>query len=231
MQSVFPAELVAPQPEARERVVRRRPPVTPTRQTEALTARPTEVWQRPGVKVTAQRVATAAAIPTSAGASVVGRVDAIPGVVISVPIRHRPNTAKAVAGIGMGQAQRVDPVRLSPDEALPGLSSLLVGQVPPDAQSAPSPEYWREIQQRIKRNQRYPKFARERGVEGATTIRFTLRRDGSVADVGVATSSGHTRLDSAARRSVSEAAPFPPFPAGEHGESMNLTVTIIFELE
>jgi TonB family protein len=231
LQSVFGAELFAPRPEARERVVRRRPPVAASRATDALTVRPTDVWERPGATVTTQPVATAAAIPSSSGASLVARVYDLPGAVIAVPIRHRPTTAKAVEGIGVGDAQRVDPVRLSPDEALPGLSSLLVGQAPLDAQAAPSPAYWSEIQKRIKRQQRYPKFARERGVEGAATIRFTLLRNGSVADVTVAESSGHSRLDSAARRSVSEAAPFPPFPTGQHGDSMSLTVTIIFELQ
>jgi len=231
LQSVFGAELVAPRPEARERVVRRRPPVAPLRANDALVARPTEVWEQPGRTVATQRVTTSAAIPSSSDASLVARVYDLPGDTIAVPMRLRQDSGKAIEGARMGEAQRVDPARLSPDEALPGLSSLLVGQAPLDAQAAPSPEYWREIQRRIKRQQRYPKFARERGVEGATTIRFTLRRDGSVADVDVAKSSGHSRLDSAAQRSVSEAAPFPAFPAGERGDSMNLTVTIIFELE
>jgi protein TonB len=131
----------------------------------------------------------------------------------------------------MGEGRRADPARLAPDEALPGLSSFLLGDTPGQEPATPTPEYWREIQRRIKEKQRYPRFAQESGVQGSTTLRFILRRDGSVEDITVAESSGHRRLDDAAKRSVADASPFPAFPPGQRGDSMPLVVSIIFELE
>jgi TonB family protein len=49
-------------------------------------------------------------------------------------------------------------------------------------------------------------------VSGVTTMRFTIRRDGSIIDVEVARPSGYTALDLAAQRALGLTR-LPPLPA------------------
>lgn len=232
LRSTFGAELlVAPQPTQTKRVMRRRPVPQPRRPSSDLAVVTSDTWRPPGEAIAVAPVATAAVVPGATGTALVGRSAELPGETMSVAIRRAPAATEVVNGVPMGEARRVDLGATSPDEALPGLSSFLLGDAPVGSDAAPTPEYWRDIQKRIKDKQRYPRFARESGVEGTTTIRFTLVRDGSVRDVGVAESSGRRRLDDAAKESVAAAAPFPPFPPGQTGDALTLEVSIIFELQ
>ncbi len=231
LQSAFGAELLAPQAETKKRPMRRRAAPQPIRLSEELSVRPSDAWRRPGAAISVAPVATAALVPNGSAASLVGRAAELPGETMTIPIREERPTSQVVARVSMGEGRRADPARLAPDEALPGLSSFLLGDTPGQEPATPTPEYWREIQRRIKEKQRYPRFAQESGVQGSTTLRFILRRDGSVEDITVAESSGHRRLDDAAKRSVADASPFPAFPPGQRGDSMPLVVSIIFELE
>ncbi|MBT3268659.1 energy transducer TonB [Candidatus Poribacteria bacterium] len=231
IQSAFGAELLAPRAEIKARPIRRRPAPQPIRLTEELNVRAADIWRRPGAAIATAPVATAAIVPNGPGSALVGRAAELPGETMTIPIRQERPTQDVVARVAMGEGRRVDPGRLAPDEALPGLSSFLLGDTPGQEPVVPTPEYWREIQRRIKEKQRYPRFAQESGVQGSTTLRFILRRDGSAEDITVAESSGHRRLDDAAKRSVADASPFPAFPPGQRGDSMPLVVSIIFELE
>jgi protein TonB len=65
----------------------------------------------------------------------------------------------------------------------------------------------------LEKFKRYPAAA-HRAV-GKTTLRFVLNRDGSVADVEIAKSSGNAILDQAALDIVRRASPFPKFPAAK----------------
>ena len=48
----------------------------------------------------------------------------------------------------------------------------------------------------------YPSASQEEGDEGIVTLRFIVQPDGSVSDIQIARSSGHSRLDAAARRNL-----------------------------
>ncbi|MEM7219992.1 MAG: energy transducer TonB [Pseudomonadota bacterium] len=61
-------------------------------------------------------------------------------------------------------------------------------------------------------NLNYPAEARQRQLYGDLTLLVTIRPDGSLKDVRVLRSSGHSVLDDAALRIVRLAAPYPPFP-------------------
>ena len=56
----------------------------------------------------------------------------------------------------------------------------------------------------------YPAAAAEAGLEGTTTIRFAVHKDGKVGDCAVAISSGHSELDAAACRLAQERFRFRP---------------------
>ena len=231
MRAVFGAELlVAPDTTQKKRVIRRRQLPQAHRATSELAVVTSDAWRPPGDAPTTAPVATAVIGPAGQGTALVARSAALPGETMTVAIRREPTTTDVVTNMTMGEARRAELTVAAPDEALPGLSSFLLGNAPGGTAAAPTPEYWREIQKRIKNKQRYPRFAREAGVEGTTTISFVLLPDGTARDVAVAESSGRRRLDEAARRSVVEAAPFPPFPPGQTGDALRLSVSIIFEL-
>ncbi|HAR44965.1 MAG: hypothetical protein A2X56_09960 [Nitrospirae bacterium GWC2_57_13] len=74
----------------------------------------------------------------------------------------------------------------------------------------PEPEAQRMIREAIERAKRYPRFARERGIEGIVHVRFRISPSGSVDGVEVVKTSGHEILDEATVRTVYRAGPMPP---------------------
>ncbi|MBN1574147.1 MAG: energy transducer TonB [Deltaproteobacteria bacterium] len=91
--------------------------------------------------------------------------------------------------------------------------------------------YILKIRDRIERKKRYPKAARLNNEEGTATVSFLLDASGGVANVRVVLSSGHDRLDTAALKTILEAAPYPPIPEKLRRRSLNLKVPIKYELK
>jgi len=85
------------------------------------------------------------------------------------------------------------------------------------------PDYLTTMVDLIQRN-----WNSKQQVAGTTTIRFTILRDGTVADVQVARPSGYTVLDLAAQRAVAMAR-MPPLPAAYRPE--RLTVHLNFQYQ
>ena len=71
-------------------------------------------------------------------------------------------------------------------------------------------EDWRLKIERVG-NLNYPEEARRNGVYGSLILSVEINADGSLKNVRVDRSSGHTELDEAARRIVKLAAPYAPF--------------------
>jgi TonB family protein len=61
----------------------------------------------------------------------------------------------------------------------------------------------------IERVKKYPRLARERGIEGVVRLRFMLNHSGGVDTVELVKSSGYEILDSASISAVYRAAPMP----------------------
>lgn len=76
-------------------------------------------------------------------------------------------------------------------------------------------EYVDQWRQRIEKigTQYFPEEARQRKLYGSLVMTVHIRADGSVEKVEIDRSSGFRLLDTAARRAVDLAGPFPPFPA------------------
>jgi TonB family protein len=72
-----------------------------------------------------------------------------------------------------------------------------------------SAEQWAQIVSSIERVKNYPRFARERGIEGVVHVRFRLRPQGDVERVEIVKSSGSGVLDESSVRTVYRAAPMP----------------------
>lgn len=76
----------------------------------------------------------------------------------------------------------------------------------------------------------YPKLSRRRGEQGKVTLRVRVRPDGRAEAVEVAHSSGHPRLDDAARETV-QSWRFVPARQGETAIESSLLVPIVFKLD
>ncbi|MFY9826882.1 MAG: energy transducer TonB, partial [Thermoanaerobaculia bacterium] len=58
------------------------------------------------------------------------------------------------------------------------------------------------------------------------TIAFRIQRDGSIAELTVARSSGYNSFDLAALRAVQNAAPFPPLPRAYRNDSLGVNLIV-----
>jgi len=74
-------------------------------------------------------------------------------------------------------------------------------------------DYLEDWRQRIEMlgNLHYPEEARKRAIYGSLRMLVSIHPDGSIKEVDILKSSGHSVLDDAAIRIVQLAAPFPPF--------------------
>ncbi|TVP55703.1 MAG: energy transducer TonB [Halomonadaceae bacterium] len=73
--------------------------------------------------------------------------------------------------------------------------------------------YVQNWQQRVEAigNAQYPEQARRDGIHGQVRMLVAINRDGTLRDITVLQSSGHSVLDDAAMRIVRQASPFAPF--------------------
>jgi protein TonB len=62
--------------------------------------------------------------------------------------------------------------------------------------------YRNQVQRELKRNQRYPKVAETRGIEGDVRLEISIDDNGNVTNVSIAESSGNSALDDAAIAAV-----------------------------
>lgn len=76
----------------------------------------------------------------------------------------------------------------------------------------------------------YPKLAQRRGWQGTVLLDIKVDSQGNVLSAVVNQSSGHSALDKRALKMVEKASPFPAPPIILKGESLNISVPVIFKL-
>lgn len=81
----------------------------------------------------------------------------------------------------------------------------------------------------IARYRRYPEEARRERLQGTVQVLFAMRRDGSVTDVWVRTSSGQRVLDAAAADTIRQAQPLPRIPP-ELPDHLTILVPVAFDM-
>lgn len=113
----------------------------------------------------------------------------------------------------------------------PGLHSFLSSSSLPQIPLDNMEDLIRIIRRRIESAKRYPPEARRVGYEGTVVISFTINLDGTLTDVRVINSSGHTILDRAAVMTIKRAAPFPSLKPYTTEQSLTLEVPITFRLK
>jgi periplasmic protein TonB len=135
-----------------------------------------------------------------------------------------------------------DPVRAIPEDAIarppqaePGRVLAPAASAPASAPPASSPTlqtaalFQRTLLSHIARYRHYPDQARRDRVQGTVQLVFAMRRDGTVTDVWVKTSSGHNALDRAAVDTIHDAQPLPRIPTDLPGQ-LNISMPVAFNL-
>ncbi|OPF91401.1 hypothetical protein I8G32_01377 [Rhodopseudomonas palustris] len=92
-----------------------------------------------------------------------------------------------------------------------------------------SAAFQRTLLSHIARFRQYPNEAKRLRTQGVVRLIFAMRRDGSVNQMTVATSSGSVILDEAAIATVRRAEPLPRIPA-ELPDNLNISVPVAFDL-
>ena len=91
--------------------------------------------------------------------------------------------------------------------------------------------YLAALAAKINRRKYYPAAARRRGEEGRVVVRFVVRADGELTDLGIVESSGSRRLDAAALKTLRRVSPFRPLPEVLERDHWPISVPIAFSLK
>ncbi len=81
----------------------------------------------------------------------------------------------------------------------------------------------------IARYRRYPDAARQDRLQGIVQAVFAMRRDGTVTEVWIKSTSGHKLLDVAAIETIRRAQPLPKIPS-ELPDHLNILMPVAFDL-
>lgn len=90
--------------------------------------------------------------------------------------------------------------------------------------------YRSQVQLELKRNQRYPRIAESRGIEGDVKLEISIDHDGNVTQVAVEESSGNSALDDAAIAAVKRSNLKQYMQDILRGHIDKITVTVGFKL-
>ncbi len=90
--------------------------------------------------------------------------------------------------------------------------------------------YASQVRQRIEAFKTYPRRAQRAHMEGAIRVRFVLSPGGDVKRITIVRGSRFAALNTAAKKAVLSAAPFPSLPEHMAKTPISLEVTLCFEL-
>jgi len=91
--------------------------------------------------------------------------------------------------------------------------------------------YLRKIKRRIDQLWVYPPRAAEQREEGTTVVKFTINRNGALAESWVITSSGSELLDQGVISVIKSAHPYEPLPANLNLSRLHIVATFDYRLK
>ncbi len=118
----------------------------------------------------------------------------------------------------------------APPQPQPPVQVASAPPAAPPQPAAPPPSYLAQLVAELERHKSYPRSAQSRRQQGTALLRFTLTRDGHVAEWRIERSSGHDRLDDAVEAMIRKADPLPPLPPEIRGDRLDLVVPVSFVL-
>ena len=111
------------------------------------------------------------------------------------------------------------------------LEPLAAPSAPPGPDPGALDRYRLQLVTVAARFKRYPRSAIDNNWEGAVVVRMTIGRDGGIAALGVARSSGHEVLDRQALDMFRTATPFVQLPPELAGREFELELRAIYSLK
>lgn len=90
--------------------------------------------------------------------------------------------------------------------------------------------FFGSVRKKIESHKKYPRFAKNSGIEGRSGVKITILKSGQLEKVEVVDSSGSEILDNAAMQSIREASPFPPIPMGLRQNRIELSIYLVFKM-
>jgi protein TonB len=91
--------------------------------------------------------------------------------------------------------------------------------------SSQSRDYKSKLIRLVERYKYYPLKARSNGIEGTSTVEFTVRSNGNISGVSLARSSGIKILDQAALQTIKRIGRAPPLPNSRKRWKFNIPMT------
>jgi protein TonB len=83
----------------------------------------------------------------------------------------------------------------------------------------------------VERYKFYPPPARRMGMEGTSTVAFSVSRNGNISGIALARSSGRTLLDQAALQVIRRIGNAPPFPNEIKRSQWKFSIPIAYSLK
>lgn len=149
-----------------------------------------------------------------------------------------------------------EPARAAPEAPAPAVITAKPTQseskpevvVPPPAPPAPPPEppkatgpsegdieaarnaFRSAAHRELKKNQRYPRIAQDRGIEGDVKLSINIDDHGNITGIEIAESSGNRAIDDAALAAAQKSQLKPHFNEILRGRINNIVVTVSFRL-
>ncbi len=103
-----------------------------------------------------------------------------------------------------------------------------VKMMPAEGNQIISAGYAQELQVKISSAINYPYEAKENGWEGTVKLGLHILKDGTLANVSIKESSGHSIFDEDAVNTAKILAPYPPFSSDMTGEDVVVVVPIVY---
>jgi len=94
-----------------------------------------------------------------------------------------------------------------------------------------SRDYRSALLRLIERHKYYPLRARRKGIDGISTVTFTVSRNGNISRIALARSSGTTILDQAAIQTIQRIGQAPPFPADIDRKKWKFEIPLTYNIQ
>ena len=135
------------------------------------------------------------------------------------PVKEAKQPTKKPPAPRTSAPQKAD--RVAPDAPSPASGA---------SAAAAAASYRSILASHLQRFKQYPSAARASGIQGTTSLSFTVTRTGRVTASRLARSSGHAVLDQETLAIIQRAQPLPPFPPEMREASMSLTAPFSFTI-